>query len=431
MRSIALLLWIAAVAAVVAAGAVLSDVGPGPGDETPSRPAASPPQTARAFADSLGVNVHLSYNNTRYADSDRVRATLEDLGVRHVRDGVVPNRPDDYRALNALAAAGIRSTLIVGPPRTTTPRELVQTVKARLLRAAEALEGPNEYDLSGDSGWKARLSAYQRELFRGIKADGELRQLPVYGPTFARSDRSVLRDLKGSLDGSSIHPYPGGGPPEAPIATAVKETQELSGRSAVIASETGYHNALNSNSGQPSVTEAVAADYLPRTFLSAFADGVQRTFWYELIDLRPDPDHRNAEENFGLVRNDFDPKPAYFALRNLAALARHGSEREPRRRPLSVKLTGDAGRPQQLLLQKTDNTYLLALWREDDLSPSSRRELDEHPRRLEVELPRQAARVAVHRPSRSASAVAVVRSARQLPVDLAGDAVVLEIRFPG
>src|SRR4051812_21597654 len=72
--------------------------------------------TAEAFIDSIGVNVHMSYSDTGYAQTQLVRDRLRQLGVRHVRDGIVINRPDQYQALNLLAAAGIHAQLILGDP---------------------------------------------------------------------------------------------------------------------------------------------------------------------------------------------------------------------------------------------------------------------------------------------------------------------------
>src|SRR5689334_22035419 len=83
--------------------------------------AAVPARTANSFVDSIGVNTHTYYTNTKYYQQfSTITQRLKELGVRHVRENLVPNRSDQYKMLNALAAQGIKSTLILGDPREGT-----------------------------------------------------------------------------------------------------------------------------------------------------------------------------------------------------------------------------------------------------------------------------------------------------------------------
>lgn len=82
-----------------------------------SASAAVPARQADAFVDSIGVGVHLAYSDTPYVSGfATVQERLEELGVRHLRDDLFPARSDQYARLEALAAAGIGSTLILGSP---------------------------------------------------------------------------------------------------------------------------------------------------------------------------------------------------------------------------------------------------------------------------------------------------------------------------
>jgi hypothetical protein len=404
-----------ALAVVVAAAAAILLLRPG--EEEPESPPVAAPPAAGAFADSIGVNVHLTYDNTPYADFDRVLASLRELGVRHVRDGLVPSRPDQYERLDRLASAGIRSTLIMGAPNATRVSDLVATLKGPLLRAAEAVEGPNEYDLSGDPRWADALRGYQRELYAAVRREPALRDLPVYGPTVVKPEnRSAVRDLREALDAANLHPYPAGQAPEPAVDREITAARELAGRKPVVATETGYHNALNAREGQPPVDEATAADYLPRLFLTAFARGIRRTYWYELVDAFPDDARGTADANFGLLRHDFAPKPAFVALANLLRLAGDPGAPEAPRRPLDLSIAAPRGGVRRLVLQKGDGAYLLALW--------SERPLD-----VRVRLPRAAREVALHRPSRSAHPSRQLRDVDVVRVPLGSDATIVEIRF--
>jgi len=45
--------------------------------------------SADKFVDSVGINVHLNYLDTPYANFPQVLQALQLLGVRHVRDGLI------------------------------------------------------------------------------------------------------------------------------------------------------------------------------------------------------------------------------------------------------------------------------------------------------------------------------------------------------
>src|SRR6478609_2201208 len=46
------------------------------------------PQSAQAFVDSVGVVTHFRYQDQTYGQSDRLLASLQRLGVHHIRDGL-------------------------------------------------------------------------------------------------------------------------------------------------------------------------------------------------------------------------------------------------------------------------------------------------------------------------------------------------------
>jgi hypothetical protein len=143
------------------------------------------------------------------------------------------------------------------------------------------------------------------------------------------------------------------------VAAELDAARKNSGTLPVVASETGYHDALAAPGDHPPVPEDVAATYLPRLFLSAFRAGVRRTFAYELLDERPDPARTDAEAGFGLLREDLSPKPSYTALRNLiAALRPAGPPSEAS--PPAVSVRGPA--VERLLLDRGEGRFALVLW---------------------------------------------------------------------
>ena len=72
-----------------------------------------------------------------------------------------------------------------------------------------------------------------------------------------------------------------------------------------------------------STTEKRQAEMLPRTYLIALANGVERIFWYNFRAGEWKPDER--EHHFGIVHADFSPKPAFHAYKTLTTLCPSGS----------------------------------------------------------------------------------------------------------
>jgi hypothetical protein len=373
------------------------------------------PRSAGAFHDSIGVVTHIVYFDTSYGDWPRAVARLDELGVRHLREGVYANpspRWRDwneryYRAVELAAARGMRFTFGINPPgsETGTLDQILDVVGGRLRGTAEALEAPNEMDkYVGGLRWPRLLSTYGRELRRKAKVRPTTRTLPILGPSFATPDGPTRAgDQRAWLDVGNIHPYTGG---LSPDPRHIREELQRAGVTArgkpVWATEAGFHNALRASADdQPGVSEQAAAVYLLRTFLEHYRAGIRRTYAYELIDEKPDPTGRDAEQHFGLLRNDFSRKPAFVALRNLlSAVEDPGGV--PALRPLRLRVSRPDSEVRRLVLQKSDGSYVVALWRLASVWDRERgRALDVSPWRVTVRLP-STARVTLADPVRSA-----------------------------
>lgn len=330
---------------------------------------------AAAFVDSIGVNTHILYTGTPYYDRlDLVKQRLVELGVHHIREDLGVERPDQYERLNALAAAGIKSTLILGDPHNGSAGldERIATIRDHLSGAIDAVEGPNEYSTRGGAGWREDLAAYQQQLYAAIKGNSALAGLPVIGPSIVHGDQAALGDVSSSLDFGNMHSYPNGGMPEANLGFQLGQAALNSGSKPVMATETGYNTAVSSESELKPASEAAMATYTPRLFLDYFAGGVTRTFSYELLDEAPDPGLTDPEAHFGLLRNDLSPKPAFDALRNLIEiLSDSGAGLTPE--PLEYTIDNPPSDLHQVLLQKSDGSYYLALWRAESVwDPTTR-----------------------------------------------------------
>jgi hypothetical protein len=317
-----------------------------------------------AFVDSIGVNTHTYYTGTVYYQRfQEWKAKLQQLGVRHVRENLKPNRSDQYQRLNELGQAGIKSTLIMGEPTNGVAglETLLSIARDKIRGSLAALEGTNEFDLSGRSNWAAELKSYHQRLYQLAKADASLSSLPVVGPSIVHwSNQQAFGDVSGYLDYGNLHSYPDGYQPESNLTSHLEDATANSGPKAVMATETGYHTATSWTGEHKPVSEAAMATYVPRMFLEYFRRGVVRTFSYELLDEGTGSTDR--EDSFGLLRHDLSEKPAFAALRNtIDILEDPGAAFAPE--ALDYSLSGDLSNLRQVLLQKRDGSFYLALWR--------------------------------------------------------------------
>jgi len=369
---------------------------PRPADAAPVAAA-----SAHSFVDSIGVDTHFSFNDTPYVERFQdVKAKLVELGVHHVREDLLPGRPDQYARINELAAAGIGDTLIMGSPQNGAAglQNLLSVVREKLT-GVDALEGPNEPYLYGGSDWTSITASYQQLLHESAAASPSLASLPIVGPTTIFWQEGELGNVSPWLSYGDIHPYSGGYPPEPYLERHVNFARLSSGSKPLMATETGYHSAMNWTGAFPPTSEAATAIYTPRIFLDYFQEGIARTFDYELADEFPDPSGEEREAHFGLLRNDLSPKPAFYALKNLISIvADSGGSFTPG--ALNYSVSGNQEMLHQVLLQKANGSFYLALWRATSVwDPEKRVPLSAPAAPVQIQLGQPIASVAEYKPN--------------------------------
>jgi hypothetical protein len=414
------ILALAAALVVVAVTAAVLEL---TGEEPAPPPQLSGERPAARLVDSIGVNVHFNYLDTAYARQVEVIDRLRELGIRHLRDGQPLAGQPIETVMPAAARQGMRMTLITDVTRDPTP-DVEQSVRVLRDRIA-AFEGPNELDLMGDPGWASQLTAYMPTLDAAVRKGAP--GVPLIGPSLVNgSSRLELpEDLPGLFND---HPYPLGEPPEPALGDGVREARPAQERKGMYFTETGYHNALASTTGQPPVSEEAAAVYLPRALVAAFGAGVRRTFVYELLDEKPDPGLHDPEQHFGLLRNDLSPKPAFTAIKTLIAAVRASPGSGSGVLPWHLRAPEDAD-VQHVVLARRDGSRAIAIWRPVSVwDTDERRAVDPGSVPVELVWGRPASDVTVWRPSVSERPVLRRAQARRLKLDLAGDLVLVSFR---
>jgi hypothetical protein len=378
--------------------------------------------TTGAFLDSIGVVTHLHFVDTAYGRQELVFKRLDELGVRHIREGVPVGSEHLEKGLREAARHGLRGTLV--SDISVPAEEGVAASFAVMGEQVEAFEGPNELDVYGPRDWRERLHEYLPALRAAVHArrPGDR----IVGPSFA--DTGYYNDFDfDTYSVASFHPFTGALPPEPTLGDKLDGYFEAAPAKPVAFTETGFHNALAATVGHPPASEGAAAVYLLRSLLWAFTERIERTFVHELLDMKPDPRKIDPEQNFGLLRHDFSRKPAFLAVRNLIRVLRRSPGGARRAAPVpSIKASEPVER---LMLRRPDGSRVLALWRETSIwDRDNRRKIV--PKRLVVKLrwPRAARKLSVVRPSSSSRPKRSLRVARNLRLKLRGDVVLVSYR---
>ena len=390
--------------------------------------------SASAFRESVGIATHPSYYDTPYGQWDKVVARLRELGVHHIRGGFFASGNAGWQARQAAAyrdayAAGIRANLVLD--LRCSPTGLVDPCLAGMKSelpagSVESVEWLNEHDLFGGTNWKDVLQTWGRALYAKVKADPVLRSLRVIGPSLVYPNAPlVLGDQSAWLDAGNIHPYTGASSPNPlHIAAELTRIKAVSGSKPVVATEAGFHTSpAATNVDQPAADEPTAAVYTLRTVLEHFADGIDRTYLYELIDQRVNL--LDSQSNYGLLHTDFTPKPAFTQLKNLLAMI--GSSAPAQVTPVGFSIAGDTSDARTLVLQQDDGRYALVLWRTASVwDRDAKRRLTVAPRRYVVTVP-SATAVSTGNPATGTSFTPAALSAGSVTVDVGADPLVLQL----
>lgn len=378
---------------------------------------------ADTFIDSIGIATHLRYSDTSYARfGDVVEPRLRELGLRHIRDG--GNNSDMYAKMRKLATYGIKSTLVMDPRDGITPQNVVDQIK-QALPAVEAVEGPNEWDANPTMTYKGKsfpegLREYQADLYRAVKGDPATANLPVLVPSMAQPENGeIVGSLAEFSDFGNMHSYAGGGIPSFDFDRRwLPLTRQYVGNRPIIATETGYNTALNDlNNPHKGIAEQVAAKYVPRTFLEFFNRGVKRTFLYELMDQRLAPD---VENNFGIIRADGTPKPAFYALRNMIRVL-NDTPGSTANGELSYYFGGDVKDLRHLLLQKSNGEFYLVMWLNAASTEATKTQ------RVTVNLLTPTQEAATFLPNRSDTATATFATPSRVTLDVPDAPIILKV----
>jgi hypothetical protein len=311
------------------------------------------------FLDSIGVNAHVEYTDSRYARMDQVIHALQFTGITYVRDAAPWHGNQGQSGYGALAATGVKFDLFMNRSLAPQLSELRNLVVAH-PGSVDTIEGPNEVNnfpihYMGQSGTVAAI-AYQDALYTQVKADPLLRAIPVLNFT----DWPVH---SGQSDLGNVHSYPKrGAQPSKTLSRDINESLAVLPNSPILCTETGYHT-LASGKAKDGVPDSLQAVLIANTLLDNFSNHIKRTYIYELLDEFADPTNSDDQKHFGLFNVDYTPKPSAILLHNIHSIL--GNDPNPTLPPTAINVAISGGR--YVVLSRSDGRHFLILWQEPPL----------------------------------------------------------------
>lgn len=360
------------------------------------------------FLESIGACVHVQHGQ----DAAKMVDLLKYVGIRQVRDAA--DRNYDMSGLLLLhREVGVK--VVIGPGSGARDADLPATlVMAKQLHEAGALlaiEGPNEPNNFGGLTYQGEnsnsvkswmpVAKFQRDLYKAVKADGQLKKYPVYSATEmgAQPDNVGLQFLvipegAGTLmpagtryaDVLNVHNYmyheamwPG--VHDNQIWNTADPTSECridglyNNHGRTWAKKfAGYTNEqltalprVTTETGvrvgdcNGAVTEEVQANNYVNLYLAQFKRGWSHTFIYEFLD---DPDGA-----FGFYKIDYKtPRLAALYLHNLTTILEEKGKvakgKMAKGKVLSYSIVNQPETTHDLLLQRNDGKLVLIVWGE-------------------------------------------------------------------
>jgi hypothetical protein len=415
-------------------------------------PIARTPIKADYFLSTLGATTHHTQGRDTAA---QVQSGIQYLGVRHIRDDGTTNSTllNDY--CNIHTATGMTMSMLPWGGDLPDTQGFLDTLAK--CGALLDIEGPNEpnnqpFVYNGNQCSESTsflpCAQFQAALYAASKADPNLKNLPVFASTEpgAEPDNAGLQFLRipagaGTLmadgtvlaDYANLHNYvkcngcaglrdniawnaeaPGqaeaGGYdgmdgdfvgatwgrhfPAAPYSAGPSMPR--------VTTETGWDTASLSQDQQGKV--------LTNVYLSAAARGWSYTFIYQMID---------DSDSFGLFKNTspLTPKLAATYIHNLTTILADTTSNFSAT-PLGYTISNQSPTVHDLLLQKSDGTYALAVWGDQVVGES----ID-----VTVNLP-SITTVSIYDVTIGTSPVVVYTGVSSIPLTMTDHAMILEFK---
>jgi serralysin len=338
--------------------------------------------TIGSFTNTIGVQTHLGAGSSSpYGTVATVESALAYVGIKHVRDGIGSSA--DLATMQTLHdELGVTFNVLMSfsmaygescPPQGWTYANVLSAIQAN-VSLVESIEGANEVDnftpcWSGVSSVAAGVTE-QEQLWSTFRGNQTTASLPINSLTVSNLVYlPKIGNISAYVNQVSSHVYPQwyGAVGESAYGTSQSiismNNQALAPGKPSVITEGGWWTApAVASYGIPAGVPQLIQAKLELSFLfDNYALGVRRTFLYELFDEDADPTGTNFEDHFGLFTSAGAAKSFATALHNTQAIFADSGTISSLG-SLSYTLTGMPTTGHSLVLERSDGTFILAVW---------------------------------------------------------------------
>jgi len=404
------------------------------------------------FLDSIGVCTHIGQG---IDDPSQSAAALAYAGMRNIRDDGNPRHLQDWIAVHE--QAGVKVVLTwSGPDGRAIGSLISMSKKLAAVGALLAMEGPNEANNWAVTyqGQKSQATVtfipvanWQKAFYEQVKGDPVLKDYPVFHASEAggsEPDNVGLQFLTIPADANTLMPA---GTKYADYAnvhnyicrrpTIIDNMVWLNadplfhgwtdglyveygktwrkgfvGYSAAelvtlprVTTETGW-----ATGGDKGLTQEQQGRLYLNIYLAQFRQGYKHTFIYMLRDAG------GSDAGYGMFEADYHPKKSATYLHNLTTILSDNGVATPGR--LNYAISDQPATVHDLLLQKSDGTFELAVWSEKAEGTNN----------VTVELGSVHPSVKVYDPTTGIAPTEILTDAQSVALALSDHPVIIEIR---
>lgn len=413
-------------------------------------PAQTMAVSASDFLSSLGACTHIAQG---VDNPTNVAVCLNYSGIRNIRDDGSTNVKTITGWLNVHNKAGTRvCPLPMNGDITNSLYEYEQLAASNALLAVEGPNEPNNWPVTylGKSSGNTNslpIAWFQRDLYRAVKTDARLAGIPVFASSEAGGSEpnncglqfltvpsgagTLMPDSTIYADYANTHNYVCDHLTNVIDNTAWgAENPTLNGIWDSLYEEYGHtwwspgYSGYTSNqlvtlprvttetgwvtSGNGAITEDQQGKLFLDLYLAAYKRGWRYTFIYMLHD---DP----AQGYWGLFHTDYTAKLSATYLHNLTMILSDQAAITPG--SLNYSIPGEPANVHDLLLEKSNGTFELAVWGEQATGSN----------RVTVNLGTLASRVNIYDPTQGTTAIQTLTNVVSVSLTLANYPMMVEL----
>jgi hypothetical protein len=386
---------------------------------------------AATFDQSVGVQVHLRYSDSKYWNTANVIADLKYLGITQVRDTVwnVGNGANTAEQAHyaAVASAGIHFDMLVESSAINSSLALLDSLMKTNPGAITSIEGPNEVNnapvtYNGQTG-VAGAVAQTNALTAAVHADPIFKGVPVYNVT-------SYPDIGTNADVGNFHAYPiKGAQPFATLSTDLASQQAVMPGKPLVITEAGYYTMTN-GVGWGGVDYATQAKLTLNMIMDATKLGVSKIYLYQLLDAYADPTNKTQEDHFGLFDINNQPKPAATAIHNLLSILSDPGTNAQTFTPttLNYSISGLPTTGSSLEIAKSSGAHDIVVWAEPQIwNNTTHTEVAAPNSTVQVNLGATYADVSVYDPLTGTTAASTLHNVSSVTLNVTDHPLIIEV----